>query len=72
MKVTSADASSLKVERILKYPLSFSDNSKLTALAFNSFIVSTGLANPMNIRKPVHDAIAATCGFSAPKINIKG
>ena len=72
VKVTSADTSSLKVEGILKYPLSFSDQAKSTTLTFNSFIVIKGLANSMNIGKPVLDAIGATWDFSAPNINING
>ena len=70
VKVTSADTSSFKVEGILKYPLSFSDQTKSTTLTFNSFIVIKGLANSMNIGKPVLDAIGATWDFSAPNINI--
>ena len=70
VKVTSADASSLRVEGILKYPLSFSDHAKSITLTFNSFIVIKGLANSMNIGKPVLDAIGATWDFSAPNINI--
>ena len=72
IKVTSADISSLKVEGILKHPQSFSDQAKSTTLTFNSFIVMKGLANSMNIRKPVLDAIGATTDFSAQKINING
>ena len=72
VKVTSADTSSLKVEGILKYPLSFSDQAKSTTLTFKSFIVIKGLANSMNIGKPVLDAIGATWDFSAPNINING
>ena len=59
-KVTSADASSIRVEVILKYPLSFSDHAKSITLTFNSFIVIRGLANSMKIGKPVLDAIGAT------------
>ena len=72
VKVTSADTSSLKVEGILKYPLSFSDQAKSTTLTFNSFIVIKGLANSMNIGKPVLDAIGATWDFSVSNINING
>ena len=57
VKVTSADASSLRVEGILQYHLSFSDHAKSITLTFNSFIVIKGLANSMNIGKPVLDAI---------------
>ena len=57
VKVTSADASSLKLERILKYPLSFSDHAKSTTLTCHSFIVIKGLENSMHIGKPVLNAI---------------
>ena len=70
VKVTSADAKNIRVEGILKYPLSFSDHAKSITLTFNSFIVIKGLANSMNIGKPVLDAIGATWDFSAPNINI--
>ena len=63
VKVTSADTSSLKVEGILKYSLSFSHQAKPTSLTFNSFIVIKELANSMNIGKPVLDAIGATWDF---------
>ena len=72
VKITSVDTSLIKVEGILKYSLSFADHAKSTTLSFNSFIVIRGLANSMNIGKPVLDAIGATWDFSVPNINING
>ena len=70
VKVTSADAKNIRIEGILKYPLSFRNLAKSITLTFDSFIVIKGLANSMNIGKPVLDAIGATWDFSAPYINI--
>ena len=70
VKVTSADAKNIRIEGILKYPLSFRNLAKSITLTFDSFIVIKGLANSMNIGKPVLDAIGATWDFSAPNINI--
>ena len=70
VKVTSADASSLRVEGILQYPVSFSDHAKSITLTFNLFIVIRRLANSINIVKPVLNAIGATWDFSARNVNI--
>lgn len=63
IKITSADSLSLSVAGILKYPQTSTVPENSITLYFGSFIVIKGIANSMNIAKPLLNALGELRDF---------
>ena len=72
LSIKSADNTPLKIRGKMKFPLIFShpDNLNLK-LKFGTFFIIDGLANSLNLGKPILDEISTVWDFTSNQIQIK-